>query len=202
MLRWQIAIQEYIGNITIVNQSVNIYKNADGLNKWALLNKPENPAWVQQEEYYIEGICVTDIDTELFDQVKESYNMEKDGHILCQILMKDCKETSPSSIIDEILKNLYDEGRFHLLDGRLDHNTKNKFLMTLNCRTLINNIVDECDDSVVSGHLSEASTLERVKTCSWFPYWQKDVSDYFQACDQCHKANRATGKKFGMMIQI
>ncbi|MBW0469356.1 hypothetical protein O181_009071 [Austropuccinia psidii MF-1] len=179
MLRWQIAIQEYIGNITIVNQSGNIYKNADGLNRWPLLNKPENPAWGPQEEYYIEGICVTDIGTEFFDQVKESYKMEKDGHILCQLLMKDHKDTSTSSILDEILKNLYDEGRFHPLDGILDHKTKNKFLMTLTCRTLINTIVDECHDSVVSGHLSEDSTLESVKTCSWFPNWRKDVSEYF-----------------------
>ncbi|MBW0571001.1 hypothetical protein O181_110716 [Austropuccinia psidii MF-1] len=31
MLRWQIAIQEYRGNMTIVDKSGNIHKNADGL---------------------------------------------------------------------------------------------------------------------------------------------------------------------------
>ncbi|MBW0574717.1 hypothetical protein O181_114432 [Austropuccinia psidii MF-1] len=31
MLRWQIAIQEYRGNITIVNKAGNIHKNGDGL---------------------------------------------------------------------------------------------------------------------------------------------------------------------------
>ncbi|MBW0522407.1 hypothetical protein O181_062122 [Austropuccinia psidii MF-1] len=31
MLRWQIAIQEYRGNMTIVHKSGNIHKNADGL---------------------------------------------------------------------------------------------------------------------------------------------------------------------------
>ncbi|MBW0579900.1 hypothetical protein O181_119615 [Austropuccinia psidii MF-1] len=64
MLRWQISIQEYRGNITIVHKSGNIHKNADGLSRWALENTPENPAWVPQEEHHIEGICVTDICTE------------------------------------------------------------------------------------------------------------------------------------------
>ncbi|MBW0543427.1 hypothetical protein O181_083142 [Austropuccinia psidii MF-1] len=56
MLRWQIAIQEYRGNMTIVHKSGNIYKNADGI-----ANTPDNPAWVPQEEHHIEGICVTNI---------------------------------------------------------------------------------------------------------------------------------------------
>ncbi|MBW0523390.1 hypothetical protein O181_063105 [Austropuccinia psidii MF-1] len=41
MLRWQIAIQEYRGNMTIVHKSCNINKNADGLRRWALAITPE-----------------------------------------------------------------------------------------------------------------------------------------------------------------
>ncbi|MBW0565606.1 hypothetical protein O181_105321 [Austropuccinia psidii MF-1] len=74
--------------------------------------------------------------------------------------------------------------------------------MALTDRTLINTILHECHDSVAAGHLSEDRTLERVKTCSWWPNWKKDVAEYCQTCDRCQKANRATGKKFGMMIQI
>ncbi|MBW0547412.1 hypothetical protein O181_087127 [Austropuccinia psidii MF-1] len=33
MLRWQIAIQEYRGNMTIVHKSGNIHENADGLRR-------------------------------------------------------------------------------------------------------------------------------------------------------------------------
>ncbi|MBW0508200.1 hypothetical protein O181_047915 [Austropuccinia psidii MF-1] len=76
ILRWKIAIQEYRGNMTIVHKSGNIHKNEDGLSRWALANAHENPAWVPLEEHHIEGICVTDIGTELFNQVKESYKME------------------------------------------------------------------------------------------------------------------------------
>ncbi|MBW0536441.1 hypothetical protein O181_076156 [Austropuccinia psidii MF-1] len=63
MLKWQISIQEYRGNLTIAHRSGNIHKNADGLSRWALENAPENPEWVPQEEHHIEGICVTDIST-------------------------------------------------------------------------------------------------------------------------------------------
>ncbi|MBW0560828.1 hypothetical protein O181_100543 [Austropuccinia psidii MF-1] len=68
--------------------------------------------------------------------------------------------------------------------------------MTLTDRTLINTIVHEFHDSVASGHLSEDRTLERVKTCSWWPNLGNDVAEY------CQKANTATGRKFGIMIKI
>ncbi|MBW0533656.1 hypothetical protein O181_073371 [Austropuccinia psidii MF-1] len=46
LLRWQIAIQEYRGNMTIAHKAGNIHKNADGLSSWALANAPDNPAYV------------------------------------------------------------------------------------------------------------------------------------------------------------
>ncbi|MBW0549479.1 hypothetical protein O181_089194 [Austropuccinia psidii MF-1] len=116
--------------------------------------------------------------------------------------MKDCKEPSLSSKLDEMWKKAYDEGRFHLLDGILYHRTKHICVMALADRTLINTILHECHDSFAAGNLSEERTLERVKTCSWWPNWKKDVAEYCQTCDRCQKANRAIGKKFGMLIQI
>ncbi|MBW0514781.1 hypothetical protein O181_054496 [Austropuccinia psidii MF-1] len=116
--------------------------------------------------------------------------------------MKDCKELSLSSKLDEIWKKAYDEGRFHLPDGVLYNRTKHTCVMTLTDRNLINTILHECHDSVASGHVSEERTLERVKTCSWWPNWRKDVAEYCQACDRSQRENRATGKKFGIMIQI
>ncbi|MBW0542873.1 hypothetical protein O181_082588 [Austropuccinia psidii MF-1] len=85
MLILKNAIQKYRGNMTIAHISGNIHKNADCLSRWALANTPENPAWVPQEEHHMEGICVTDIGTEFFNQVKESYKMDENCHILCQI---------------------------------------------------------------------------------------------------------------------
>ncbi|MBW0519118.1 hypothetical protein O181_058833 [Austropuccinia psidii MF-1] len=46
MLRWQIAIQEYRGNMTLLHKAGNIQKNADGLIMWELANTPDNPAYL------------------------------------------------------------------------------------------------------------------------------------------------------------
>ncbi|MBW0478701.1 hypothetical protein O181_018416 [Austropuccinia psidii MF-1] len=44
MLRWQIAIQEYRGNMTIVHKDGNIHESADVLSRWPLPNNIYNPA--------------------------------------------------------------------------------------------------------------------------------------------------------------
>ncbi|MBW0525702.1 hypothetical protein O181_065417 [Austropuccinia psidii MF-1] len=49
MLRWKIAIQEYRGNMTIVNKAGNIHNNADGLSMLELANTSDNPAYVPLE---------------------------------------------------------------------------------------------------------------------------------------------------------
>ncbi|MBW0560903.1 hypothetical protein O181_100618 [Austropuccinia psidii MF-1] len=45
MLRWQIAIQEYRGNMTIIYKEVKSHTNADGLSRWPLDNVKRNPAY-------------------------------------------------------------------------------------------------------------------------------------------------------------
>ncbi|MBW0552994.1 hypothetical protein O181_092709 [Austropuccinia psidii MF-1] len=92
MLRSQIAIQEYRGNMTIVQKAGNIHKRADGLSRWALANTPVNPAYVPLEaetQIPIEGINTTDIGTEFFGEVRESYKQDRNFHILTSLLDKD-----------------------------------------------------------------------------------------------------------------
>ncbi|MBW0539391.1 hypothetical protein O181_079106 [Austropuccinia psidii MF-1] len=84
ILRWQMAIQEYRGNMPIVNKAGNIHKNADGLSSWELANTPDNPAYVPLEaepQIPIEGINITDIGNEFFEEVIEFYKQDKN----CQI---------------------------------------------------------------------------------------------------------------------
>ncbi|MBW0485638.1 hypothetical protein O181_025353 [Austropuccinia psidii MF-1] len=78
---------------------------------------------------------------------------------------------------------------------------QNTCVRTLTDRVLINTILHESHDSVLSVHLSEEMTLEGVKRFSWWKNWRKDVSEYFQTCDRCKK-NRATCKRFSIMIKI
>ncbi|MBW0590127.1 hypothetical protein O181_129842 [Austropuccinia psidii MF-1] len=92
MLRWQIAIQEYRGNMTIVHKVGNINKNFDGIRRWALANTPDNPAYkplAAEPQISIEGINITDIGTEFFEEVRESYNQDKNCHIWTSLLDKD-----------------------------------------------------------------------------------------------------------------
>ncbi|MBW0544494.1 hypothetical protein O181_084209 [Austropuccinia psidii MF-1] len=74
--------------------------------------------------------------------------------------------------------------------------------MTVVDRSLINPVLKECHDSPFSGHLSEERTREKIKTCIWWPMWQKDVAKYCKTCDRCQKANKSTGKRLANMIKI
>ncbi|MBW0591468.1 hypothetical protein O181_131183 [Austropuccinia psidii MF-1] len=70
MLRWQIAIQEYRGNMNIVHKAGTIHKNAYGLIRWALSNTPDNPTYVPanaENQIQIEGINITVVGTKFFE---------------------------------------------------------------------------------------------------------------------------------------
>ncbi|MBW0481055.1 hypothetical protein O181_020770 [Austropuccinia psidii MF-1] len=191
--------------MTIVNKAGNIHKNADGLGRWELANTPDNPAYVPlgaETQIPIEGINITDIGTEFFEEVREYYKKDKNFHILTSLLDKECKDKSLVNSLDDVWKNSYSEGRFHLVDGIIYHRTKHYCVMTLCNRFLINTILHECHESIYSGHLSEARKLEKVKNCAWWPSWRKETIEYCHTCDRFQKANRSTGKKFGLMINI
>ncbi|MBW0593793.1 hypothetical protein O181_133508 [Austropuccinia psidii MF-1] len=205
MLRWKIAIQEYRGNMTIVHKDGNINKNADGISRWPLPNNIDNPAYVPEEgspQIPIEVMSVTHLNTTFFEEVRHSYTQDKNCSILCQLLKKECKDNSLIHALDEVWKKSYDEGIFPLLDGIIYHRTKNTCVMTVVDRSLITLVLKEFHDSPFSGHLCEDRTREKVKTCIWWPTWQKDVAEYFITCDRCQKENKSTGKRLGNMIKI
>ncbi|MBW0546906.1 hypothetical protein O181_086621 [Austropuccinia psidii MF-1] len=105
MLRWQMAIQEYRVNMTIVHKDGNIHQNADGLRRFPLPNNIDNPDYVPEEaspQIPIEGISVTDLKTTFFEKVINSYTQDKNCSILCQLLTKDCKDNSLIHALDEI----------------------------------------------------------------------------------------------------
>ncbi|MBW0501155.1 hypothetical protein O181_040870 [Austropuccinia psidii MF-1] len=192
ILRWKISIQEYRGNMTKVHKSGNIHKNVYGLSRWDLANTPENPAWVPQEEHHIERICVTDISTEFFNKFKESYKMDKNCHILCQLLTKDCKYQSFSSKLEEIWKKAYYEGRFHIIDGILFYRNKHTCVMNLTARNLINSILHECRDSVASGHLSEDGYWKELKPALGGSIGETMLRNAAKPVTDVKKANRAS----------
>ncbi|MBW0529433.1 hypothetical protein O181_069148 [Austropuccinia psidii MF-1] len=141
--------------MNIVHKAGNIHKNADGLSRWALPNTSENPAYVPtsgEPQIPIEGINITDVRTEFFEEYKER--------------------------------------------------SKHTCVKGLCSRILINTVLLKCHENICCGHLSEDRTMERIKTCAWWPSWTKDVIEYCHNCDRCQKANKATGTGFGLMIHI
>ncbi|MBW0554612.1 hypothetical protein O181_094327 [Austropuccinia psidii MF-1] len=103
--RWQIAIQEYRGNMTIVNKAGNIHKNADGLIRWELPNTPDNPAYFpigSEPQILIEGINITDVGTEFFEELRDSYKLDNNCHFLPYLLDKNCKDSTLANSLDAI----------------------------------------------------------------------------------------------------
>ncbi|MBW0531229.1 hypothetical protein O181_070944 [Austropuccinia psidii MF-1] len=79
MLRWQIAIQEYRGNMTIVHKAGDIQNNAYGLSRWVLQNEPKNPAYVPENaepQILFEGINIKDEGAEFSEEVRERYKTD------------------------------------------------------------------------------------------------------------------------------
>ncbi|MBW0470250.1 hypothetical protein O181_009965 [Austropuccinia psidii MF-1] len=94
ILRCQIAIQEYRGDMTILHADGNIHKNDYGLSRFPLPNNNENPAYVPEEastQGIIEGISVTDLSTIFFEELRNSYTQDR-------------IVASPSNNLPEILK--------------------------------------------------------------------------------------------------
>ncbi|MBW0576492.1 hypothetical protein O181_116207 [Austropuccinia psidii MF-1] len=110
MLRGQIAIQEYRGNMTIVHKDGNIHKNADGLRRWPLPNNIDNPDYVPEEastQIPIEVISVTNLNETFFEEVRNSYTQDRNCSTLCQLLTKDCKYSFLIHALDKIWKKSY-----------------------------------------------------------------------------------------------
>ncbi|MBW0528380.1 hypothetical protein O181_068095 [Austropuccinia psidii MF-1] len=172
---------------------------------WALPNKPENTAYATtaaEPQIPIEGIKITDVGTEFFQEVRDSYKLDNNCCIPTSLLDKDCKDAALGNSLDDIWKTSSDNGIFHLFDGILYNRSKQTCVMVLCSRMLINTILLECHDNSYSGHLSEDRKMEIIETCAWWPSWRKDLIEYCHICDRCQKANKATGKRFGLMIHI
>ncbi|MBW0497417.1 hypothetical protein O181_037132 [Austropuccinia psidii MF-1] len=156
-LRWKIAIQEYRGNMSIVNKDGNTDNNSDGLSTWELPNTPDDPPYVPanaEPQISIEGINITDVRTKFFEEVRESYKKDKNCHILTSLLDKYCKDKALADSLDEIWKTPYDNGRSHLFDGILYHMSKHTCVIVLFGIMLTDTILLEFHDNIYSGHLS------------------------------------------------
>ncbi|MBW0479533.1 hypothetical protein O181_019248 [Austropuccinia psidii MF-1] len=116
MLRWQIAIQEYGGNMTIVHKDAHIHKNSDGLSRFPLTNNIYNTAYVPEEDspqIPIEGISVTDLNTTFFEEVRNIYTQDHNCRVLFQLLTQDSQDNFSIYASDYFLYTKSDDRKFH-----------------------------------------------------------------------------------------
>ncbi|MBW0535578.1 hypothetical protein O181_075293 [Austropuccinia psidii MF-1] len=150
MLGWKISIPDYRGNMTIVHKDRNIHKNAYGLSRWPSQNEIENNFYVAEEaspKVPIKGRSFTDLNTTVFEEVRNSYTQDMDCGILCQLLTKDSQYSTLIQTLDKTRKKSYDQGRFHLLDGIIYHGTKQIYVIKVVDMSLINLVLKEFHDS-------------------------------------------------------
>ena len=205
MLRWMIAIQEYRPYMTITHRPGKLHNNADGLSRMALPNDPDNPAWDPddiEKEIPIMGISLADLSEEFFAEIADSYESDINLLKLTKILSQEKTDLSLSTTLEEPWKGLYLEGKFSLLSGLLYFREKHTSVVVLQRKDHIEQILQVCHDDILSGHLSEDRTLERVSTSAWWNQWKLETQTYVASCDRCQKSNKATGKRFGLLQKI
>ncbi|MBW0485548.1 hypothetical protein O181_025263 [Austropuccinia psidii MF-1] len=80
--------------MAVVYKEEDIHNNYDSLSRWELANTHYNPPYLYLEadsQILIEGINITDIETEVFEEVRYSFKQGRNYHISASLLDKDCK---------------------------------------------------------------------------------------------------------------
>ena len=206
MLRWQLAIQEYRGRMTIIHRPGKANANADALSRFPLPNDSSNPAADLDvgEEPRIHALAFTELDDSFFQSVVDGYNKNSDYKVIVDSL-KDAK-TSDNSIFvavkDKKLRSYFEAGRFFLLDSLLYRRSGVSASLVVADPLTRSLIISSCHDEILSGHLSSEKTLSRVKPIAWWPTVVSDIEDYCSSCEACQRALRRTGKPYGLAVKI
>ena len=205
MLRWMIAIQEYKPYMTITHRPGKFHNNADGLSRMALPNNPDNPSWDPEEmekEIPVMGITIGDLSEEFFQDIASSYEGNSNTIKLVEILSQEKPDLSLITTLDEPWKNLYQEGKFSLLSGLLYFREKHTAVVLIEGEHHKQQLLEVCHDDCLSGDLPEDRTLERMSNTAWWVGSKLDTQVYVASGDRCQKANKATGKRFGLLQKI
>ncbi|MBW0569676.1 hypothetical protein O181_109391 [Austropuccinia psidii MF-1] len=215
MLKWQIAIQEYRGNMTIIYKEGKSHTNADGLSRWPLGNVKSNSAYGPEVSAKI-PIHFMEIDRRKNFRFSEwapesgtldSGNTDEEGRetpilgISSSELQNEFFNRSPEleSQLEEPWFRAYKVTKFLLIDGLIYHRENPTSALTLVDRDHISLILQEFHDCPSMGHMSEDRSKERVAITAWWPNWEQELIQYINTCERCQKTNRKNGKKDGLL---
>jgi hypothetical protein len=133
MLRWQLFIQHYHGQMTIVHRSGASHVNADGLSRAALANDSANPAADLHDDDIpeihfathnlvpeIHAVSIVNLSEEFFDKIRDGYKEDEPLRLIVDTLSAPNASKSPLlGSLPAPLKTLWDQGRFFLADDLL-----------------------------------------------------------------------------------
>ncbi|MBW0573213.1 hypothetical protein O181_112928 [Austropuccinia psidii MF-1] len=126
MLRWQIAIQQYSGNMTIIYKEGKSHTNADGLRRRPLDNVKSNPA------YDLEAAAKIPMHFMGIDRTKNFRLSEwapEDGTLDSENIASESPELE--SQLEEPWFRAYKDNKFFLIDGLLYHREKHTSALTV-----------------------------------------------------------------------
>ncbi|MBW0465662.1 hypothetical protein O181_005377 [Austropuccinia psidii MF-1] len=196
MLRLQTAIQEYRGNMTIIQKEQKSNNNSDCLSIWPLDNVKINPAYDPEVAAKI-PIHFMEIDRRKDFKFSEwapefgtskSFNTEPEGKYGRPKLEFQLEEPWLWDYKDD--KDL-------LIDGILYPREKNTSALIVIDRDPISPILQECHDFPYMGHMSEDRSKERIVSTAWWPQWEQTFSKYIKICEIFQKAKKH-GKRYGL----
>ncbi|MBW0578123.1 hypothetical protein O181_117838 [Austropuccinia psidii MF-1] len=217
MLRWQIAIQEYRVNITIIYKEGKSHTNADGLRRWSLDNVKSNPAYGPEVAAKI-TIHFMEIDGRKNFRFSEratgsgtpdSGDTDSEGREtpILGISSSELHNEFFSAVMKTYAKHKQCGILFQLPQQKyrrpeLESQLEGPCAVTVIDRDHISLILQECHDCPYMGHMSEDRAKERVASTAWWAKWEQELSEYINTCEIFQKGNRKNGKKYMLLQHI
>ncbi|MBW0544418.1 hypothetical protein O181_084133 [Austropuccinia psidii MF-1] len=131
MLRWQRAIQEYRGNMTIIYKEDR--KKNSRFSEWAPESGTPDSGDTDSEgtETPILGISSSELHNEFFNAVMNTYSKHKQCGILLQLLQQKYRTPELQYQLEEPWLRDYKDNKFFLIDGLLPHREKHTSALTI-----------------------------------------------------------------------
>ena len=86
MLRWQMALQQYRGEMTIIHKAGKNHGNADAFSRFHLNNDLDNPARMDEKDVEILGIHILDLHSDFLKVLRDHYEKDPQYITLIKIL--------------------------------------------------------------------------------------------------------------------
>jgi transposase InsO family protein len=227
MLRWQLAIQEFRGQMTIVHRPGKSNVVADALSRAPLPNVPSNPAADLDDSLppqvmaldlpdfrsaasyaplytpVLHALSITSLNEELSRTISAGYESDTDFFRVVEALRApSISSTEAAGGLPKAIASDLTNGRFFIMDSLLYRRHGLSSVLVIADRPTRTLILSSCHDDLISGHMTPEKTLEHVRQVAWWPDLATDVEDYVRSCPTCQRAKRATGKRLGLMVKI